>query len=107
MHDGVNTRCYPGPGAFVLLLTVGCPPPRHLLLPHPPPIEPVLTRLINDLSAISDDFVPVLDDNHVIITESIHRGLTFLLGHLPTQMHLMVATRTDPPLPLTLLRGRG
>jgi LuxR family maltose regulon positive regulatory protein len=75
--------------------------------PKPPPVASVLEGLINELAAISDPFVLVLDDYHVVETESIHGTLTFLLDHQPPQMHLALSTRTDPPLPIARLRGRG
>jgi LuxR family maltose regulon positive regulatory protein len=52
-------------------------------------------------------FTLVLDDYHLITAQPIHDGLTFLLDHLPPQMHLVIATRADPPLPLARLRARG
>src|SRR6266849_1844738 len=52
-------------------------------------------------------FALVLDDYNVIEAPPIHRALTFLLEHLPPQMHLIIATRADPPLPLPRLRVRG
>jgi len=70
-------------------------------------METVLARLINDLTSKEGDFVLVLDDYHVITAEPIHRALIFLLEHGPPQMHLVIATRLDPPLPLTRLRARG
>ena len=74
---------------------------------QPPPIELALTSLINEINAIQDDFILVLDDYHVIDTKSVHDGIAFLLEHLPPQMHLVIASRSDPPLPLARLRGRG
>jgi ATP/maltotriose-dependent transcriptional regulator MalT len=75
---------------------------------QPLPLETVLTILSNDLvSQALGDFVLVLDDYHVITSESIHRALIFLLDHLPPQLHLIIATRADPPLPLVRLRARG
>ncbi len=72
------------------------------------PLERVLTLLINDfLEHPTSDFALVLDDYHVIETNAIHRGIGFLLEHLPPQMHLVLATRADPPLPLVRLRARG
>ena len=53
------------------------------------------------------DFALVLDDYHVITADSIQRGMTFLLEHLPPQLHLILATRADPPLPLARLRAQG
>jgi LuxR family maltose regulon positive regulatory protein len=75
--------------------------------PQPPPIEPLLTGLINEIAEMPDRFVLVLDDYHLIEAQPIHDALTFLLDHLPSQMHLVIATRADPPLPLSRLRGRG
>ncbi|MCI0696058.1 LuxR C-terminal-related transcriptional regulator [candidate division KSB1 bacterium] len=83
--------------------------------PQPPPIESVLTNLINDINAIEQDpstgsghgFVLILDDYHVIDAQSVHSAIAFLLDHLPPQMHLIIASRSDPPLPLARLRARG
>ncbi len=75
--------------------------------PQPLPIESVLTTLINDLSSVSKNFVLVLDDYHFIKSQNIHAGIAFLLEHLPPHMHLVIATRADPPLPLAHFRGRG
>jgi LuxR family maltose regulon positive regulatory protein len=75
--------------------------------PHPPPIELVLTGLINEIDAVQNNFVLVLDDYHTIDAEPVHSAITFLLDHLPPRMHLVIATRVDPPLPLARLRGRG
>src|SRR6266568_4655260 len=76
--------------------------------PQPAPLETVLVLLTNDLvSRRAADFALVLDDYHVITARVIHQALTFLVDHLPPHMHLIVATRSDPPLPLTRLRARG
>ncbi len=75
--------------------------------PEPPPAEALLTSLINEIAAIPDRIVLVLDDYHLIEPPSIHEALAFLLQHLPPQMHLVIATREDPPLPLARLRARG
>jgi len=72
-----------------------------------PPIESVLTVLINDLANIRGEFVVALDDYHLIEAQQIHDGITFLLDHLPPQMHLVIATRADPSLPLAHFRGKG
>ena len=74
---------------------------------HPPPIEGLLTTLINEITTIPHEFVLVLDDYHVIDAHPVHSGITFLLDHLPLHIHLVIATRADPPLPLARLRGRG
>jgi LuxR family maltose regulon positive regulatory protein len=74
--------------------------------PQPPSIESLLTTLINEIAASPDHVILVLDDYHVITAKPIHDGLTFLLGHMPPQLHLVISSRTDPPLPLHLLRAR-
>lgn len=78
-----------------------------LRAPQPPPIEPILTTLINELAAIPDPFALILDDLHLIDAPPIHAALAFLLDHLPPPMHLVVASRSDPPFPLPRLRSRG
>src|SRR5207302_11327223 len=75
--------------------------------PQPPPPEAMLTALLNDLTTILDDFVLVLDDYHVIEAKPVDQALTFLLEHLPPHMHLVIATREDPALPLARLRAQG
>ncbi|HEY5671244.1 MAG TPA: hypothetical protein VIS10_14725, partial [Anaerolineales bacterium] len=75
--------------------------------PQPPPVEVVLTSLINDGADIPDRIILVLDDYHVIDAKPVNNALTFLLEHLPPQMHLVIATREDPHLPLSRLRARG
>ncbi len=75
--------------------------------PQPPSIESVLTTLVNEITAIPIPFALVLDDYHLITAQPIHDGLTFLLDHLPPQMHLFIAGRADPPLPLARLRARN
>jgi LuxR family transcriptional regulator, maltose regulon positive regulatory protein len=81
---------------------------RSLRAPQPPPTQVVLTALVNEIAAISNrNLALVLDDYHVIRNESIHAALAFLLEHLPPQMHLMIASRTDPPLPLARLLVGG
>lgn len=69
--------------------------------------ESILTALINDLADVQDDFAVVLDDYHLIKSEPIHASITFLLEHLPAKMHIVIATRADPSLPLSRFRGRG
>ena len=66
--------------------------------PQPPLTETILTALLNEITTIPDDFVLVLEDYHVIEAQSIGNALTFLLEHLPPQMHLVIATREDPGL---------
>ncbi len=75
--------------------------------PQPPPIESILTALLNEITTIPDHFVLVLDDYHVLDAKPIDHALTFLLDHLPPQMHLVITTREDPALPLARLRAGG
>jgi LuxR family transcriptional regulator, maltose regulon positive regulatory protein len=75
--------------------------------PQPPPIETVLTVLLNDLGAIAADVVLVLDDYHVIDAPEVQDGMTFLLDHLPPRLHVVIASRADPALALARLRARG
>ncbi len=78
-----------------------------LLQPPEAPIDAVLATLLNDLDAVSNDVVLVLDDYHVIDAREVHDGMAFLLEHLPPQIHVVIAGRTDPTLPLARLRARG
>jgi LuxR family transcriptional regulator, maltose regulon positive regulatory protein len=74
---------------------------------QPPPPEAIVTALLNDLITIRDPFVLVLDDYHVLEAKAVDQALTYLVEHLPPQMHLVIATREDPVLPLARLRARG
>ncbi len=75
---------------------------------QPAPMESILALLANDIFARQpDDFLFVLDDYYVVTAEPIQRAMTFLFEHLPPQLHLVIATRADPPLSLARLRARG
>ncbi len=78
-----------------------------LQAPRPPAVEAVLTALLNDLAAIAGEIVLVLDDYHVIESPAVQDGMAFLLGHLPAGLHVVIASRADPALPLARLRARG
>ncbi|MGA7732478.1 MAG: LuxR C-terminal-related transcriptional regulator [Chloroflexia bacterium] len=84
---------------------LGVLPPAPSSSPQPP-TETILTALLNEITTIPDNFVLVLDDYHVIDAEPVDNALTFLLEHLPPQMHMVIATREDPQLPLARLRAR-
>jgi len=76
--------------------------------PAPRSFEGLVTALINDLAAQpAEDEVLVLDDYHLIDAQPVHEPLEFLLEHLPPGLHLVLASRADPPLPLARLRARG
>jgi ATP/maltotriose-dependent transcriptional regulator MalT len=76
--------------------------------PQPADLQMVLTVLANDLMrGPGEDFALVLDDYHVVEAPTIHQALTYLVEHLPPQLHLVIVARADPPLPLARLRARG
>jgi LuxR family maltose regulon positive regulatory protein len=75
--------------------------------PQSPPIETVLTALLNNLGAVAGEIVLVLDDYHVIDARDVHDGMAFLLDHLPPWLHVVIASRADPALPLARMRARG
>ncbi|MFN8380617.1 MAG: LuxR C-terminal-related transcriptional regulator [Anaerolineales bacterium] len=74
---------------------------------QPPPIESILTTLLNEITSIPKNFIIVLDDYHLLDSKSIDTALTSLLDHQPQQMHLVITTREDPNLPLARMRVRG
>ena len=75
--------------------------------PQRQPLESVLTTLINDITAIPEAFILILDDYHFIQDQSIHELIRYFLDHAPPQLHLVIATRADPPLNLARLRAYG
>jgi LuxR family maltose regulon positive regulatory protein len=79
---------------------------------QPPPAEAILSSLINEIAALAESpptkaIILVLDDYHLISTPQIHEGVAFLLEHQPHNLHLVIATRADPLLPVFRLRARG
>ncbi len=79
----------------------------QLLFPQLPAVEELITLLINGVNEFPKDFALILDDYHVITDRAIHQALVYLLNHPPPKMHLILITRSDPPLPLARLRARG
>jgi LuxR family maltose regulon positive regulatory protein len=77
------------------------------LLASSPSIDAALAALLNDLDGLPTDLVLVLDDYHLVDAPEVHDGMRFLLEHQPRQLHLVLSTRADPPLPLAQLRARG
>ena len=73
---------------------------------QPPPIETILTPLINEIATIPDRIIFVLDDYHVLESSQVDGILAFLLENLPPHFHLVFATREDPHLPLARLRSQ-
>jgi LuxR family maltose regulon positive regulatory protein len=72
-----------------------------------PATKAILTKLLNQITDLPQGVTLVLDDYHLISDSAIHKGLTFLLEHLPPQMHVAISTRADPPLPIHRLRAHG
>lgn len=87
--------------------TLGQATARALQTPQPPPISALMPLLLNDLAFHPQPFVLVLDDYHTLDAKPIDEALTLLVEHLPPQLHLVIITREDPPLPLARLRARG
>ncbi len=80
---------------------------RILSFSKNPPVESILIGLLNQIGALSNRLVLVLDDYHLIIESSIHDSITFILEHMPGNMQVVITTRADPPLPLSRLRVRN
>src|SRR6266487_448481 len=91
-------RCEPGTSAQAL---------QRLYAPEEPPLEEVLRALINRLAEATTPRTLILDDYQVINEPVIHHQLSYLVEHLPAQLHVMLATRINPPLPLSRWRARG
>src|SRR5712691_9194870 len=94
-------RVHPGSGTSALALL------QASTLSPLPPIETVLTVWINELALLPHEVALVLDDYHLITAQPIHHSVAYLVDHLPPQLHLVIATRADPPLPLARLRTHG
>jgi LuxR family maltose regulon positive regulatory protein len=80
---------------------------QGLLAGTPPPFQIFLTLLINEISTILLPVVLILDDYHVIQDPGISESVAYLVDHIPANLHLVIASRTDPPLPLGRWRARG
>ena len=70
-------------------------------------VDDVLPVLVNDLDALEDDLVLVIEDYHVIASPEVHEAVTFLLDHAPARLELVLTTRVEPSLPIARLRARG
>lgn len=75
--------------------------------PEPPATELLLSDLINDVAQVQQGFTLVLDDYHMVDSRPVDAALAFLIDHAPPQIHLVVAAREDPQLPLARYRSRG
>jgi LuxR family maltose regulon positive regulatory protein len=91
-------QIHPGIGQEVL---------RAVAVPQPPPMDALLAPLINEVAGVAQPFTLVLDDYHLITSPVIDQAITLLLERSPAQMHIVMATREDPDLPLHRLRARG
>ena len=80
---------------------------QGLMAVAPPPYQVFLTPLINEISLLPLSIVLVLDDYHVILDPTISESIAYLVDHSPANLHLVIVSRTDPPLPLGRWRGRG
>jgi LuxR family maltose regulon positive regulatory protein len=67
----------------------------------------VVPSLVNDLATVGAPLVLILDDYHLITEAICHQTLGWFLDHLPAEVHVVLSTRLDPPLPLARMRARG
>ena len=79
----------------------------HASQPQPPHVPTILTDLLNEISVLPEHFLLILDDYHLIDSQQVDQSVAFLVEHQPSQMHLVIATREDPQLPLSRMRARG
>ena len=82
-------------------------PLELLRAPQNPSVQGAFTVLLNQLEEIPFDFLLVLDDYHLIEDQTIHQAMDFLISYLPSKMHLVIVSRSDPTLHLARLRGQG
>lgn len=106
-HDLTRFLTYLVAAAQTIAPTVGAGLLPLLQSPQPPPTDSCLTALLNDITQIPHTFILILDDYHLTDAKAIDDALTFLIEHLPPQMHVIITTREDPDLPLARLRVRG
>ena len=106
-NNPLNFLTYVILGLQSLVADIGKAALTMLQSPQPPPIEPILINLINEVSRISKDLALVIDDYHLVDAKPIHELMAFLLENLPEQMHIIIATRSDPPLPLARVRSQN
>ena len=78
-----------------------------LRTPEPPKLEALAGALVNEMAALPGGLDLVLDDYHLIDSEAVHGIVSFLLERLPGGVHLVISSRTDPPLPILRLRAKG
>ena len=71
------------------------------------PVQVVLPTLLNDLDTNAGPMVLILDDYHLVVNRAVHEQVAFVIGRMPANLHLVLATRSDPMLPLARLRASG
>lgn len=106
-NDPIRFLTYFTEALRTIVATIGEGVLRTLQSPQPPPAEKILTALLNEIITIPNNFILILDDYHIIDAKPVDSALTFLIEHLPPQMHLVITTREDPPLPVARLRARN
>lgn len=106
-NDPLHFLTYVTLGLQTLEGNIGKAALTMLQSPQPPPTESILANIINDLARLETDYALVVDDYHSVDAKQIHDMIAFLLDHLPDQMHLIIATRSDPPFPLARLRSQN
>jgi LuxR family maltose regulon positive regulatory protein len=106
-NDPARFLTYLVAGLQTIAPTVGQDSLAAMQSAQPPAPESALVGLLNEVSALPDALVLVLDDYHAIDALAVDSALAFLLEHLPPQLHLVIATRQDPALPIARLRARG
>lgn len=80
---------------------------QKLIETNPPPYQIIVTLLINEVAAASNPFILILDDYHFVIEPEISEGITYLVEHAPANLHLIISSRTEPPLPIGRWRSRS
>ncbi len=106
-NDSIRFLTYLVAALQTIAPNVGADVLSALQFPQPPPIEAMLTTLLNGITTIPDNFILVLDDYHLTDSKAVDNALTFLVEHQPPQMYLAITTREDPNLPLARLRVRN
>lgn len=106
-NDPVQFWRYVALALYTALPTCSAVMIEALAGPQPAPVRPLLVATLNDIAAHSQPLVLVLDDYHLIEPPAIHDDLTFLIEHAPSNLHIVLITRADPPLPLYHWRARG
>jgi len=106
-HDPVRFWSYVIGALRSVQPDLGTGPLISLRSAGPDLVDVVVAPLINELAALEEQLVLVLDDYHLVRSEPVHASLAFLLRHLPATLHLAVASRADPPFPVARLRAAG